>query len=161
MADITINNTIRHSDHLVITIDDGTNVATINHWIDDSLNIKEGGYARHDADRVGPALQTRRRQGDQMPSTVGFRVKRSDFFASTELRALMNRVAGDDGLVPEVTATIKLYDSQAAATGEQMVFANCIFDEMFNFTQSAQHDEVPINLTSHQPFATVTEFTDS
>lgn len=160
MADITINQTIRHFDHAVIMIDDGTNVATIDNWTDGSASLQEGGYERHDVDYVGSTMKTRRRQGKPMPSKLSVGVKRSDLFASTELRSMMNAVADADGYVPEITVTIKMYDSQAAATGEQIQLPNAIFMNKFNFSHGDQHDEVTIEIESQQPFATITEFTD-
>ena len=161
MAAIDINGTIRHFDDIVIIISDGTDDATIDNWIDQSFSINEGGMARHDVDYTGSTQKTRRREGKPGQTMMSVRVKRGDMLESGGLRGMMNAVAGDDGLVPEYTVTVKCYNSKAADEGEQIVLANSIFNNAFNASHGDQHDEVSIDMTSHHPYATVTAFDDA
>lgn len=159
MATVNINGTIRQFDHIEMFFDwgGGTDEHKVNHWIDDSLSIEEGGYTRHDHDMNGSEIVTRRREGRPQLSMVKFSVKRSDLIGADDLHDRMLAEAGVDGFVPEFSFYLIGYDSRRATTGEKVLFDNCIFEGGFSTTQGSQHDPVPVSIISHQPKATMSE----
>ena len=160
MATVNINGTIRHWDHVEVLaqwVTPAGDLNQINHIIDGTLAIKEGGYARHDWDYNGSSLVTDRREGRANISTIGLSIKRSDLMGSDELHDRMLLASNtSDGFVPSFTLIIIGRDYRGATAGEQLQFDNCVFAGGFEASHGDQHDVVPIAIESPQPIGTLT-----
>lgn len=150
MADVQINKEIRYSRYGRIYFnwtamgDDHI----VNNRVDDSLNVRVGGYERHPWDYNNNDLVTTRREGRERISTVQFRVKRSDLMGADELYLRILAGAAGTGVVPPFTVSIELLDANGTSTGELLVFPDSVFAEgSAEFNESGGNwDEMPVSI---------------
>ena len=160
MADQQINESIRYARYgrIIFNWTALGDDCIVHNRIDDSLNVKLGGMARHDWDYDNNTLVTDRREGRELSSNVSFRVKRSDLTGADELYARQLLASSGTGIVPPFDLKLELLDANGAATGELATFADCVFSGGVEFSEGSGMDEMPISIDIPHGMPTISTF---